>query len=229
MKLCNFGTLTLTVACVALSLAPVARAVPMPGNYVDDQRCDPVANTGLTHELGNVTVFPANEAFIVSVAPTNQTICVPNDGIANDWIVRIVNVSGIAWQDLFFVSDGGTTVGNADGVMFNPAIATAPPTDAFRIDGTLTVTGMNDNLLSESMASNEIFQPGEIWDFMVSNFNSPGFAPPQFNTIGFGFATPAPSPSNASILANPIPEPASLGLIGMVGVAMGMRRRAGHA
>ena len=220
---------TLAAACITGLLAPLASAVPMPGNFVDDQRCDPVSNRSLTHELGNVTVFPTNEAFLVSVQPTNQTICVPNDGIANDWIVRIVNVSGIAWQDLFFVCDGGVTVGNADGVMFNPAIATTPPTDAFRIDGTVTVTGMNDNLIGESMTNNEIFQPGEIWQFMVSNFMSPGFAPPTFNTIGFGFATPAPSTSHASILANPIPEPASLGLIGVVGIALGTRRRARHA
>jgi len=219
----------LAFACVTAALAPLASAVPMPGNFVDDQRCDPVSNRSLTHELGNVTVFPTNEAFIVSVVPTSQTICVPNDGIANDWLVRIVNVSGLSWQDLFFVCDGGVTVGNADGVMFNPAMATAPPTDAFRIDGTLTVTGMNDNLLSESMANNEIFQPGEIWNFMVSNFMSPGFAPPLFNTIGFGFATPAPSTSQASILASPIPEPASLGLIGMVGIGIGTRRRTRRA
>jgi hypothetical protein len=223
--------LGIVVALAGSVLAParLARAVPMPANYVDDQRCDPVSNRSLTHELGNVTVFPTNEAFLVSVQPTTQTICVPNDGIQNDWIVRILNVSGLAWQDLFFVCDGGTTVGNADGVMFNPAIATAPPTDAFRIDGTFTITGMNDNLIGESMANDEIFQPAEVWDFMVSNFNSPGFAPPAFNTIGFGFATPAPSTSHASILASPVPEPASIGLVGMVGIGIGVRRRARRA
>jgi hypothetical protein len=214
-------------SCAALMIPLASRtfAVPISADYVDDARCDPVANRHLSHELGDFLAgFPLNEAFDVTVTQ-GPTICAPDDGVANDWLVQIINISGIAYRDLFFVADFGIKVGNADGVMFNAAIAADPPTDAFRIDGTVTVTGGNDNLIFESATIDEIFEPGETWQFLVTNFDAT--VPPIFSSIGlFGASSTLPGDSsNASILATPVPEPATMALLGMGGLAMLKRRR----
>jgi hypothetical protein len=217
---------TFATFCTALTIALASPtfAVPVDADYIDDARCDPVAAIHLSHELGDLAVgWPIDEAIFVDVMPTNKLICVGDDGVANDWEIRMTNMSGIAYRDLFFVADLGVPVGNADGVMFNGAVATDPPTDAFRIDGTVTVTGGNDNLLGESGALDEIFSPGESWTFLVSNFEFG--APPSFTSIGLFGAGSAPFPSNASILATPVPEPVTLTLVGPLALAALRRRR----
>jgi len=211
-------------------LAQTARAVPVLGIYHEDPRCDTLPNQTLTHELGEQQFFPINEAFAVNVNPATFTVCVPDDGIPNDWIVSITNVSGTAWKNLFFVADLGIKVGNADGSMEDAIGAPNVLSDAFRIDGTVTV-GLNNNLLGESGPVDEIFQPGETWRFNVSNFAGPaGTAPfpPIFRTPGqFAGSSPfvIPPISTASILAIPaVPEPTVIGLIGCVTGALLLRR-----
>jgi hypothetical protein len=210
---------TFAVALHALAVGP-AWALPMIGDYIEDPlRCDPVTNRRLTHELGDAAVFPLNEGILLNLAQTNVTVCVPDDGLPNDWRVTITNISGQAWQDLFFVVDGNSSVGNADGMVADPFNAAIPPTDAFRIDGTVTVTGMNDNLISESINTNEIFENGEAWEFYVSNFVNPGNLPPLFASFGYGFASTQGN-STASILANPIPEPAACSVLALGAVSL---------
>ena len=136
----------------------------------------------------NALIFPINEG-IVSVSQANSTVCVPQDSTTlNDWIVQITNVSGIAWQNLFFCSNLGLTIGNADGLLMDVANAPGVVTDAFRIDGTVTfVPGGNNNLISEDGIQDEIFSNGETWCFNVSNFNNPNsttFPPVFLNTPG---------------------------------------------
>jgi hypothetical protein len=221
---------------LASSSAPEARAVPVQARFAEDPRCDVLPAQPLSHELGNAAIFPPNEAIISDTQPVTFTVCVQNDGLANDWLVQMVNVSGIAWQDLFFVCDQGVTVGNADGTVADVALAPNVFTDAFRIDGTVT-PGINNNLLFESGPVDEIFQPGETWRFAVSNFMAlnaaGGFQPPRFNTPGV-FAGSSPfgpnSTGNASILANPVPEPGLLGgALGLGAAALLLRRRARRA
>jgi len=57
----------------------------------------------------------------------------------------MANLSPYSYTDLFFVADAGISV------------------------GTVTVTGINDNLLGESGLVNEIFESGETWRFIVTN------------------------------------------------------------
>jgi hypothetical protein len=231
----NTSTLSklFAAAITSSTLVPLmsASAVPINGVYIEDPRCDAIPNQTLKDELGDAAVFPINEGIIYQVTPVPFTVCVPNDGQSNDWVVDMINVSGQAWQDLFFVTDLNVFVGNADGSVFDVAGAPGAITDAFRIDGTVTA-GINNNLLGESGAIDEIFSPGESWRFAVSNFsatNTAGFfSPPIFITPGiFSGSSPFPStPGNASILANPVvPEPTGLCLITLFSGMLMMRRR----
>jgi hypothetical protein len=219
-------------ASVALGLFAAARtsqAVPINGDYHEDPRCDVIPNQLLSHELGRLGFFPANESFEVNFQPSTFTVCVPDDGVANDWNVQIRNLSGIPWMNLFFVVDLGATLGNADGTVQDVAGAPGVFTDSMKIDGTVTA-GINNNLFFENMTVNEIFEPGEIWRFNVSNFINypPGGAPqpPIFVTPG-RFAGSMPlgaSQGNASILAVPVPEPTVAAAIVLGGVALMLKR-----
>ncbi|CAN5587767.1 hypothetical protein BH09PLA1_BH09PLA1_21350 [soil metagenome] len=219
---------TLALATTALlGTIQIASAVPINGQYLEDPRCDTLPNQALRDELGQASVFPINEAIQVNTQAATFTVCVPNDGLANDWIVEIRNVSGQAWRDLFFVVDSGATVGNADGRIRDATLAPNVFTDAMRIDGTVTA-GVNNNLLFESGIVNEIFEPGEIWRFNVSNFNNNAAfnAPPIINSPGI-FAGSSPlgtTNGNSSILANPVPEPATVSVILGAAAALLLRR-----
>lgn len=228
-KLLTVSAFTATLTLAARS----AHAVPVTGVYTEDPlRCDPVPNQTLSHELGDVNFFPINEALQINVSAATFTICVPDDNIANDWNIDILNVSGQAWTNLFFVADDGMVFGNADGWMTDAVLAPNVMTDAMRIDGTVTVTGMNDNLLNESQLNDEILMPGESWRFHVSNFSVANAAAPPFMPIiqtpgVFAGSDPIviPPVNTASILAVPyIPEPSVLSILGFAGAALLLRR-----
>lgn len=234
MKRTHFHKRLLTAAAASVSLgllaaARTAEAVPVNAQYVEDTRCDQVPTQFLSHELGQTGFFPINEALEISVQPTTVTVCVPNDGVANDWIVQITNISGQAWRNLFFVADAGATLGNADGSARDLAGAPNVLTDAMRIDGTVT-PGINNNLLLESAIPDEILQPGETWRFNVSNYvDYPvGGAPvPPIFILPGRFAGSEPlgvSNGTASILAVPVPEPLIGGALVVGAAALALRR-----
>jgi hypothetical protein len=221
---------TAIASLAALVAVPAARAVPVNGLYLEDARCDALPNQTLSHELGVSPPFPANESIIqFTSTPAQTTVCVPNDGLANDWIVSIQNTSGLAWRDRYFECKQGATAGNADGTVVDLVGAPNVPTDAFKIDGTVTL-GLNNNLLTETINPNEIFEPGEIWRFNVSNFMAigpaGGFLSPNFATPGvFAGSWPVDSVgNNASILAIPVPEPTTVGAMIVATAALLMRR-----
>ncbi len=81
--------------------------------------------------------------------------------MASDFIVTITNFTTFSWTDLFFVADAGIFVGNADGKIKDG--------EAFKIDK----TGINTPLISESMARDFIFEPGESWTFIVQDWDLP--------------------------------------------------------
>lgn len=212
------------VAAVLMTLVavPSAVAVPVQGQFLNDPtRCDNVPDIELTHELGTAPLFPIDELIFADAKLTTQVVCVPDDGVANDWEIRLINLSPNYWRDVHFVVDEAFAVGNADGSAQD--VLTPGFTDAFRIDGTVTVTGMNDNLIAESGTVDEILEPGEAWTFLVTNFLAPG--PPVFDSLGFSWSSPSGPPSTASILANLVPEPTSAGLLGIAALWACRRRR----
>ena len=58
---------TAAASTLALCGASTARAVPIIGKYIEDSRCDTIPNQPLSHELGDVSTFPINEAIQVVV------------------------------------------------------------------------------------------------------------------------------------------------------------------
>jgi hypothetical protein len=229
----NLRNLITTASIASASLLLSARsasAVPINALYTDDPRCDAIPSQIPTHELGDLATFPQNEAIRMTPTPVTFTVCVQNDGLANDWVVDMINLSGQSWKNLFFVCDHNVTVGNADGSMQDTVGAPNILTDAFKIDGTVT-PGINNNLLTESINADEIFQPGEIWRFAVSNYmavDSTGvFQAPLNVTPGlFAGSTNFPAtPGNCSILASPVPEPGTMSLVAIGASALLLRRR----
>jgi hypothetical protein len=212
-----------------LGLPGISGAVPVNGAYVDDARCDAIPNQTFSHEIGENS-FPLNELIQVFVGPAPTTRCVGDDGVMNDFVVQIINLSPIAYVDLFFVADDGILIGNADGMAEDLINAPGIFADAFKIDGTVTITGINDTLMGESATVNEIFEPGESWRFIVTNVIFPASVPPTliFDSVG-GFAGGSLGypPSTASIVGTPIPEPSTALLVGLGLTALARMRRSG--
>lgn len=205
------------ICTLLLLVAQNASAYPVFAQSLDNPRCDPLPQMNLSHELGDAPVFPIDELIASVSAQVPMTVCVGDDGIANDWLVTITNLSPTAWMDMMFVVDQLNAVGNADGVVID---ATGAGTDAFLIDP----FGVNPNLIFESMTPNVIFEPGETWEFLVTNFIASGL-PTPFDSLDIG-ALSVGLPSTASIIANPaptVPIPSSIwlfgsGILGLIGI-----------
>jgi hypothetical protein len=203
----------------------VAQAVQVQGVYQDNPaQCDSHPTTFFGHELGDAAVFPSDEGLLINIASTNQTFCVPDDGAPNDFLVTITNITPYSWKDLYFVVDAGVTVGNVDGAIED---TTFPGFNgAFKIDN----LGLNSNLVSGDTNNNLLFDPGEAWEFGLTNFVAPASLPPFpiFSSVGhFSASSGSDGVSNASILANRVPEPTACTLLlaGSAALTVGRRRK----
>ena len=205
-------TRILPAAAIAILLVagPVS-ASTIVAPYVELGSCDAHAIT-LSEELGNPVgaggTFPADEAILSIAVPAVLSGCGPFPLASVDWLVTITNLTSTPWVDLFFVGDVGPTglpfaFNNVDGMILGGL--------AFAID----TVGVNAPLIAESIAPDLIFSPGETWTFMVLDWDPAvnGGPPMLFGSIGVG-AGSAALPSNASIVANALPEPATLLILG---------------
>jgi hypothetical protein len=210
-----------------------ARALVVNGLYTEDPlRCDTHVNQNLGHEIGETAAFPIDERISVFVSPATSYVCLVDDTFPNDFVVQMTNLSPYSYVDLFFVADNGIIIGNADGMAEDLTGAPGILADAFRIDGTVTITGVNDSLFNESGIVNEIFEPGETWRFLVTNVSFPANIPPLLvfdSAGGFAGSSTGYPPSTASILGTQVvPEPytALLFGFGLAALVLGERRGA---
>ena len=119
------------------------------------------------HELG--VGFPADELIITDVlldyqgpppCPDLDDPAIPNV------LVYMVNATQKVWTDVWYVGDGDidpgapleTYLSNYDGIV-NGGLA-------FKIDS----IGLNTPLVYESITADDLFEPGEVWAFVIQDY-----------------------------------------------------------
>lgn len=212
---------TKTIGLTIALFAGVAAANPVNGNYFDGPDCDVHGNLRAIEELGEGPLFPADELISTVWTTTNQRACpVTDDPNFPNVLVEMTNLSGLYWNNLFYVADLDTSISNVDGFA-DSAAAPGAVGQAFRIDA----LGSNRNLIFESMTADGIFEPGEIWGFIIQDYANAAGLPPSFGSLDFAGGSSFGPDSTGSIVQFVVPAPGSLALLGLGGMACIRRRR----
>jgi len=226
----SYKSLASIVSAAALTvIAGQAYAVPTQVVHIDTPNCDPLFIPTDVHELGDFNIFPTDESMhastlgqtAISACPLSDDPAVPNV------VIDIRNLSGIDWLEVWYVADPETTISNWDGEANEAGFP--PLQEAFRIDYDISDPGgMNHALLFESMTPDGIWEDGESWQFILQDYtNLSGLAASDISSIGVGNNSPnvGIKDSSGSIIAVAVPEPASLGLLGLGVLALASRGR----
>jgi len=211
-----------TIVSLSLALlAGSAAANPVDGNYFDGPNCDFHGNLRAIEELGEGPLFPTDELISTVWTLTNQPACVmTDDQNVPNVLVEMTNLSGRYWDNLFYVADLDTAISNVDGLA-DSVLAPGAVGESFRIDA----LGSNRNLVFESIAADGIFEPGEIWAFIIQDYGNAAGLPPSFGSLDFAGGSSFGPDSTGSIVQFVVPAPGSLALIGLGGLASIKRRR----
>jgi len=152
-----------------LLLVNQAFAVPVDVAFIDTPECDPlfIPDNGV-HEIGDFSVFPAGEQLgSQDLGSTSQSPCLTSadDPSIPNMVVDIRNLSGIAWEEVWYVADSATTISNVDGEANQ--LPFSPLQEAFRIDNDIKdPLGVNHPLIFESMTADGIWEIGVSWQFI---------------------------------------------------------------
>jgi len=173
-------------------------------------------------ELGNKPTFPDDEWITSSWEFTSLTACTgapyDNPGIPNV-LVTMTNMTNTVWGNfyngqkthVYYVADPETGLSNWDGLMG----CILGLQKAFIIDS----IGINRPLVYESVAYNDIFEPGETWKFIIQDYtNTLGLAPSAFASLGIANCSQGDLVSSGSIVANPEPATMILLAAGLLGI-----------
>ncbi len=180
-----------------LTVSNTSKAVPTIVEYIDGPQ-DTLYVPRNVHELGNPLLFPDEELILSSdEGITEHRPCpeLDNPQFPNV-VVSITNLTNERWAELWYVADPQTYLTNHDGWVNGEL--------AFKIDN----IGLNTPLLSESISSNLVFEPGETWTFVIQDYiNMFGLQPSLYGSTGVGFSNIGDQFSSGSIIATPIPTP----------------------
>ncbi len=212
-------------------LTGTTSALPVKVVHIDTPQCDPlfIPSEGV-HEIGDVGVFPSDEAlFATDQGPSNFIPCPPmNDTTLPDPVVEMRNLSGRDWLEVWYVANRDTTITNFDGEA-NDSLS-APVHEAFRIDNDASDPGGSHHpLIFESLTPDGIWEIGEVWRFVLQDYsNTLGLPPSALDSLGVGDAS-SPSAagtvsSSGSIIAIPIPEPSTCLLVAIAFGVVILRR-----
>jgi len=146
--------------------------------------------------------------------------------------IQITNMTTRHFEDLYYVGDVDldstlqTTLTNYDETVGDVSTGPAHLGLAFKIDS----IDENTPLVYESMAQDNIFEPGEIWEFVIQEYNNTlGLGPQLLGSVGAQplgaiAAASATDPfSSGSIIT---PEPATLCMFGLGGLLLRRKKSA---
>jgi hypothetical protein len=206
----------LFVLTTTLGFLTAARANPVNVFTVNDSIQDDWTIGGWWEELG--VGFPANELISSELVTWGGHIpCPVSSGL---WAaqVRITNLTLVNWDQVYYVADPETTFNNWDEMVGQVGNSTLGL--AFRIDN----LGENTPLVYESILVDNIFQAGEVWEFVIQEYvNSAGGPASALDSLGIAGVSSGWPPSTGSIIV--VPEPAVLGLLALGGLVLLWRRR----
>jgi len=208
-------------------VATPALANPVDGVYFDLAGCDDHGDQSAIEELGTGSLFPTDELISSFASFTSLSACAMTDDLTvPNVLVRITNLSGQDWSNLFYVADAETSFSNVDGLASTDTVLTAASviTQAFRIDN----AGANQNLFAESGAADGVFSAGETWQFIIQDFaNTDGVGADAMGSLDFsgGSSFFGDALSAGSIVQYVIPSPGATALFGLAGLTAARRRR----
>jgi hypothetical protein len=225
--------LLITSLCMLFASTTVF-AYPTQVSYNDGPQ-DPLAIPVEVHELGTAPTFDSypDEKIFADSSFDDITVCfdtsptnIPDDPLVPNAIVRIINLTGIAWQELWYVADEETYHSNYDGWATDNAISLGT---AFRIDRLANDPGgVHHPLISETLTPDGIFEVGEGWEFVIQDYtNTLGFAASALGSIGLPSVdlVGISDLSSGSIIAVPVPEPVTIGLLSLGALILRHRKR----